>query len=244
MFALLRKEISAFFSSSTGYVVITVFLIINGLFLWVFPLDFNILDYGYASIDGFFALAPWVFLFLIPAISMRTFSEEQRNGTMELLFTKPLADTEIIIAKYLSGLVLLIIALVPTLIYVFTVYQLGYPKGNLDWGGIWGSYLGLLFLGGGFLAIGVFSSSISESAVVSFLVSVLICGFVYAGFESIYSLSFFGRIDLFIRELGIQSHYSSMSRGVIDTRDVIYFLSLITLFLLATRYKLNIRKWK
>jgi ABC-2 type transport system permease protein len=243
MFALFRKEINAFFSSSTGYMVIIAFLLINGLFLWIFPLDSNILNYGFATLESFFTLSPWVFLFLIPAITMRSFTDEQRNGTMELLLTKPLTNVQIILAKYLSGLVLLVISLLPTVVYIFTIFKLGYPEGNLDWGGIMGSYTGLFFLGAGFMAIGLFSSAITESAVVSFLVAILLCGFIYTGFEFLFSLSFFGPFDLVIRELGIQSHYISMSRGVIDTRDVLYFISLVILFLIFTRYKMENRKW-
>lgn len=243
MYTLLRKEVSSFLNSLIGYSVMVVFLLINGLFLWIFPMQFNILDYGFASIDNLFLLAPWVFLFLIPAITMRSFAEEQRSGTIELLLTKPLTDLEIILAKYLAGVVLVFFSLLPTLIYVVSVYRLGQPVGNIDLGGTWGSYLGLLFLGAGFTSIGIFSSSISGNQIVSFLIAVFLCGFVYIGFEFIYGLSLFGKIDLFIQQLGISAHYISMSRGVIDTRDVIYFLSLIAVFLMLTRFNLERRKW-
>lgn len=243
MYTLLRKEVSSFLNSLIGYAVVVVFLLINGLFLWIFPMQFNILDYGFASIDSLFMLAPWVFLFLIPAITMRSFAEEQRSGTIELLLTKPLTDMQIILAKYLAGLVLVIFALIPTLIYAVSVYRLGQPIGNIDMGGMWGSYLGLLFLGAGFTAIGVFASSISGNQIVSFLIAMFLCGFIYLGFDFIYGLSLFGKIDLFIQQLGISAHYASMSRGVIDTRDVIYFLSLIAVFLMLTRFNLERRKW-
>ena len=243
MYTLLRKEISSFLSSLIGYTVIIVFLLVNGLFLWVFPQQFNILDYGFASIDTYFMLAPWVFMFLIPAITMRSFAEEQRAGTLEILFTKPITDLGIIMAKYLAAVVLVLFSVLPTLTYYITVYKLGMPPGNLDAGGTWGSYIGLLFLGAGFAAIGIFASAVSANQIVSFLVAVFLCGFMYTGFDFIYSLSVFGRFGLFVSQLGISEHYASMSRGVIDTRDVLYFLSLIALFIALTRYILERRKW-
>jgi len=243
MFTLLRKEISSFLSSLIGYAVIIVFLLINGLFLWVFPLEFNILDYGFSSIENLFMLAPWVFLFLIPAITMRTFAEEQKSGTMELLLTKPLNDLEIILAKYLAGVVLVLFSLLPTLIYYYTVNKLGLPPGNIDHGATLGSYIGLLFLGAGFVAIGVFASAISNNQIVSFLIAVFLCGFAFTGFEFIYNLSIFGSVGLFIRQLGINAHYTSISRGVVDSRDVLYFISLIAFFLMLTRLRLESRKW-
>lgn len=243
MLVLLRKEISGFLSSLIGYVVISIFLIINGLFLWVFPLQFNILDFGYASLENFFMLAPIVFLFLIPAITMRLFAEEKRAGTIEMLMTRPLTDLQIILSKYFAGVLLVVISLLPTLVYFFSVYYLGSPTGNIDMGGTWGSYLGLLFLGSAFVAIGLFCSSITDNQVVSFIVSVFLCGFAYIGFEFIYSLDLFGKFDLFIQQLGINAHYTSLSRGVIDTRDVLYFLSLISLFILFTKISLESRKW-
>lgn len=243
MLPLLRKEISSFLSSIIGYAVIVVFLLINGLFLWVFPLEFNILDYGFASIENLFMLAPWVFLFLIPAITMRSFAEEHKNGTIEMLMTKPLTDFDIIMAKFLAGVVLVVFSIAPTLLYYYTVSRLGLPPGNIDHGATWGSYLGLLFLGASFVAIGVFASSITENQIVAFLLAVFLCGFVYLGFEFIYNLSIFGSFGLFIKELGISAHYSSISRGVIDTRDLLYFLSIIALFLMLTRFRLESRKW-
>lgn len=243
MLTLLRKEISGFFSSLIGYIVIAVFLLINGLFLWVFPLQFNILDFGYASLEHLFMLAPVVFLFLIPAITMRMFAEEKRAGTIEMLMTKPLTDLQIILAKYLAGVLLVLIALLPTLVYFFSVYYLGSPMGNIDMGGTWGSYIGLMFLGAAFVAIGLFCSSITDNQIISFIVSVFLCGFAYIGFEFIYSLDLFGNFDLFIQSLGINAHYRSMSRGVIDTRDVLYFLSLTGLFILFTKISLESRKW-
>ncbi|MBZ0243569.1 MAG: gliding motility-associated ABC transporter permease subunit GldF [Bacteroidales bacterium] len=243
MIALFRKEISSFLSSLIGYLVIAVFLLITGLFLWVFPNEFNILDFGYANLDGLFILAPFVFLFLVPAITMRSFADEQRSGTIELLLTKPLSDLSLVSAKFLASLVLVGVALLPTLIYYFTVYQLGQPVGNLDAGGIWGSYIGLFMLAAAFVAIGLFCSSLTDNQLLAFILAVFLSGFLYMGFDMIYSLSLFGNVDLFIKNLGIAAHYSSISRGVVDTRDLLYFLSVIVLFIALTRLKLASRKW-
>ena len=243
MLTLLKKEISSFLSSLIGYIVITVFLLINGLFLWVFQGDFNIFDFGYANLDGLFMIAPFVFLFLIPAITMRLFAEEKRTGTMEMILTKPLTEFEIVMAKFLSGFILVIFSLLPTLVYVFTVYYLGFPKGNLDQGGMWGSYIGLLFLGASFVAIGMFASTLTDNQIVSFIIAVFLCGFLYVGFDFIYSFDLFGKVDLLIKSLGINDHYVSMSRGVLDTRDMIYFLGVISLFILLSKYSIERRKW-
>ena len=243
MFILLKKEISGFLNSVLGYVVISVFLLVNGLFLWVFPLESNILDFGYANIDGLFLIAPFVFLFLIPAITMRFFAEEKKTGTIELLMTRPLTDLQVILAKYFAAFILVFISILPTLIYYFSVYQLGFPKGNIDSGGMWGSYIGLIFLGGSFVAIGLFASSLTDNQIISFIIAVVLSGFIYIGFEFIYSLDLFGNIDLLVKTLGISAHYTAMSRGVIDTRDVIYFMSVIVLFLLFTKLSVESRKW-
>jgi len=243
MLTLLKKEISSFLSSLIGYIVITVFLLINGLFLWVFQGDFNILDFGYANLDGLFMIAPFVFLFLIPAITMRLFAEEKRTGTMEMILTKPLTEFEIVMAKFLSGLILVIFSLLPTLVYFFSVYQLGFPKGTIDMGGMWGSYIGLLFLGASFVAIGMFASTLTDNQIVSFIVAVFLCGFLYVGFDFIYSFALFGKVDLLIKSLGINDHYKSMSRGVLDTRDMIYFLGIIFFFILLSKYSIERRKW-
>jgi len=243
MYTLFKKEINSFLNSLIGYIVLIVFLVITGLFLWVFPVEFNIPDYGYASINGLFLIAPWVFLFLIPAITMRSFADERKGGTLELLYTKPITDVQILTSKFLASLTLVIIALIPTIIYYLSVYHLGLPKGNIDSGATWGSYIGLIFLGASFVAIGVFSSSLSDSQIVSFIISVFLCGFMYIGFEFIYTLSLFGSADLLVKSLGIQAHYASISRGVIDTKDLVYFLSVIGLFLLLTKVVMERRKW-
>lgn len=244
MYILFKRELNDFFNSLTAYIVIIVFLLINGLFLWVFPSEFNILDSGYANMDGLFIIAPFVFLFLIPAITMRSFAEERKTGTIEILLTKPLSDIKIVLAKYFAGLTIVVFALIPTFVYFIFVYYLGLTKGNLDVGSIWGSYIGLLFLGASFVAIGNFSSSITNNQIISFIVSVFICGFAYFGFELIYSFDVFGSAALLIKSLGINAHYASMSRGVIDTRDLIYFLGVIMIFILLTKISLQSRKWE
>lgn len=242
MLTLLKKEIREFFSSLTGYVVIAVFLIINSVIMWVFPGQFNILDSGYANIDSLFIISPWVFLFLVPAITMRMFSEEKKSGTIELLFTRPLSDFNIILAKYFAGVILVLIALLPTLVYYFTVYSLADPVGNIDSGAVWGSYIGLFFLAASYAAIGVFSSSFTQNQIVSFIVGLLLSLFFYIGLDSLSELFFDEAYT--IMYLGISEHYRSISRGVLDTRDIIYFISLISVFLFLTKLVLESRKWK
>lgn len=243
MYTLFKREISSFFSSLTGYLVVVVFLVLNGLFIWVFPGEFNVPDTGYASLDPMFILAPWVFLFLVPAVTMRLFSDERRAGTLELLFTRPLTDLQIILAKYLAGITLVLIALVPTLIYYYSVIRLGNPIGNIDSGGFWGSFIGLIFLAGVYVSIGLFTSSLSENQIVSFVLGMLLCFIFFLGFDSIASLGLSGFWENLIKGFGISFHYNSMARGVIDTRDVVYFLSVIAIFTLFTKIVLESRKW-
>ncbi len=243
MFTLFKKEINGFLNSFIGYIVMIVFLLMTGLFLWVFPLEFNVLDFGFAGLDGLFILAPFVFLFLIPAITMRSFADEKKSGTLELLMTQPLTDLQVILAKYFAGFALVIIALLPTLVYYCSVYMLGLPPGNLDSGSIWGSYLGLLFLGAVFVAIGIFASSLTDNQIVSFILAVFISFFLYMGFEFIYTFILSGKTGLIIQSLGLNAHYTSMSRGVIDSRDLIYFLSVTAFFILLTKLSLESRKW-
>ena len=243
MIALVTKEINSFFNSLIGYVVVIVFLLITGLFMWVFPLEFNVLDNGYATLETLFTVAPWVFLFLVPAITMRSFAEETRAGTIELLLTKPLTEFQIVFAKFLSGFTLVILSLTPTIIYFFSVYWLGLPKGNLDIGGTMGSYIGLLFLAASFTSVGLFCSAASGNQIVSFILAVFLSWFLLNGFDSVSSLFPKNGMDLFLMELSINNHYISMSRGVIDTRDIIFFSSLIALFMLSTRLILEKRKW-
>ena len=244
MLALLKKEINNFFSSIIGYLVIIVFLLTISLLMWVFSdSGFGILDSGYANIDSLFIITPWVYMFLIPAITMRLFAEEKKSGTIELLLTRPITELEIILAKYLAGVLLVVISLIPTLVYFATIYYAAAPMGNVDTGAIWGSYTGLVFLGAGFVSIGVFASSLTDNQVVAFILALFLCFFCYTGFESLSSFAALGKINNIIYLLGINAHYASMSRGVIDTRDVVYFISIISLFILLTRTVLESRKW-
>ncbi len=230
MITLFIKEIRSFLSSLIAIIVIVVFLLAIGLFMWVFP-DSNTLDYGYSNMDILFNMAPWIFIFLISAITMRSFSEEKRMGTFESLVTKPISDIQIVLAKYLAGLVLVLFSLIPTLIYYYTIYQLGSPVGNIDTGATWGSYIGLLLLGSCYVAIGLFSSSITENQIIAFILSMFLCFFCFSAFEQLSKLSVFSSVDYLLEWVGINYHYQSISRGVLDTRDVIYFLSFTALFL-------------
>jgi ABC-2 type transport system permease protein len=210
--------------------------------MWVFEGPMNIPDGGYATIDTLFIIAPWVFLMLIPAITMRSFADEKRLGTLDLLLTRPLSPMQITGAKYLASIGLVVLSLMPTLIYYFSVFVLGNPAGNIDHGGTWGSYIGLLMLASAYAAIGIFCSSLTDNLVISFMLAALICLFACYGFEQIANLFSTGKAGSLILSLGIMEHYQSMSRGVIDTRDVIYFLALIAIFLLMTRTSLEFKK--
>jgi ABC-2 type transport system permease protein len=243
MFTLFKKEINGFLNSLIGYIVIIVFLLMVGLFMWVFPMQFNLLDFGYANVDGLFILGPFVFLFLIPAITMRSFAEEKRSGTIELLMTQPLTDLQVILAKFMAGVVLVLFALVPTLIYYVSIYLLGLPTGNIDSGAFWGSFIGLILLGACFVSIGIFASALSDNQIVSFIIAVFLSFLLYMGFEFIYSFVVSGEIGLLIQSLGISAHYSSISRGVVDTRDLVYFFSVMGLFVLMSKLVLESRKW-
>ena len=243
MYSLFRKEIKSYLSSLIGYIFIGVFLIIAGLFIWVFPNINNVFFSNMASLQGLFNTSKFLFLFLVPAITMRTFAEEKRNGTLELILTKPLTDSQIIAAKFLASLTLLVIALVPTLLYITSVYNLGSPPGNIDLGSTWGSYLGLIFLGATFISIGIFASSTTSNQIVAFVLAAPLCFIMYFGFEFIYNLEVLGTFGFYLKSFGIDYHYDSISRGVIDTRDILYFASLVLIFLLATRVVLASRKW-
>jgi ABC-2 type transport system permease protein len=239
MYALFIKEITSFFNSLTGYIVIIIFLLINSLFMWVFDGAMNLLDGGYATLDTLFVLAPWVFLMLIPAITMRSFADEKRTGTIDLLLTKPLSDMQIILAKYFAALVLIILAILPTVVYYYSIVHLGSPVGNLDKGGTWGSYIGLIFLGGAYASIGLFCSSLTDNLIIAFLLAAFTCLTLCYGFEQAGNLLSATKTGSLIVSMGIIDHYSSMSRGVIDTRDVIYFLALTVIFLLFTNARLK-----
>lgn len=242
MYSILKKEIRSFLSSLIAYVVITVFLLSIGLFMWILP-EYNVFDMGYANLDTLFNMAPMVFIFLISAITMRSFSEEKKSGTIEVLTTKPISDMHIILGKYFAGVVLVIFALLPTFIYVYTVYQLGATKGNLDMGATIGSYIGLLLLASCFVAIGMFASSITDNQIVSFVVSMFLCYAFYNVFDLLANFSLLGSWDSVVASLGIRAHYVSISRGVIDSRDVFYFVSIIIAFIWATKTAFSARKW-
>ncbi len=242
MFEIIHKEIRGFLSSLIAYVVMLVFLIATGLFNWVLP-DINIFDNGYANLDSLFSMAPWLLVFLISAITMKSFSEEKKNGTIELLTTRPISDLEIILGKYFAGIILVLFTILPTLIYWYSIYQLSVPKGNIDTGALLGSYLGLFLISSCFVSIGIFASLISENQIVSFVSSLFICFALYWIFDLIADFKLLGKFDTLVSALGIQSHYQSISRGVLDSRDLIYFLSLNTLFIAAGKLVFGTRKW-
>jgi ABC-2 type transport system permease protein len=222
---------------------IIVFLLVLGLFVWVFP-DTNVLDFGYATLDSFFDMAPYILIFLIPAITMRSFAEEINSGTIELLATRPVTDLQIILGKYFAALLLVVIAIVPTIVYLITVYFLASPVGNIDLGGMIGSYFGLLFLGAVFVAIGIFCSSITANQIVAFIAGVFLCFFLYVAFDYVAQFGvFIGKNDYLVENLGLSAHYNAMGKGVVDSRDVVYFLSVIALFIAFTKTALSSRKW-
>lgn len=242
MKSILIKELNSFFSSPIGYLVIAVYLVINGLFLWVFKGEFNILHAGFADLNSYFFLAPWIFIFLIPAITMRSFSEEINTGTIEIIKTKPITNWEIILGKYFGALILVILAIIPTLIYVYSIFQLGNPVGNIEFGTTFGSFIGLLFLASAYTAIGIFSSTISKNQIVSFIIAVFISFFLFYGFEAISTLNLVGNYDYFLKSFGMSEHFNSISKGVIDTRDLIYFLSVTGIFLVFTHFRIQDEK--
>jgi ABC-2 type transport system permease protein len=230
--AIIKREISSFFSSPIAYLVIGLFLVLNGLFLWVFQGDLNIFESGFADMNPFFQLAPWVLIFLIPAVTMKCFSEEKKTGTLELLLTSPISKTQIVSGKFLGTFLLIFIALIPTLLYVYTIWQLSNPVGNIDLGSIIGSYFGLLFLVSSYTAIGVFTSSLTDNQIIAFIAAVFLCFIMYYGFSGIEKSSF-------IETFSLKYHFDSISRGVIDIRDIIYFLSITVFFLVVTIFKLK-----
>ncbi len=235
MIAIIKKEINSFFASLIGYLVIGIFLVINGLFLWVFSGEYNVFDMGFADLSAFFELAPWILLFLIPAVTMRSFSDEKKTGTMELLLTKPISIRNIILGKYFGAVLLITIALLPTLLYIFTISDLGNPPANWDVGSTVGSYIGLLFLVFAYTAIGIFTSTLSKNQIVAFILAVFLNFALYFGLDGVSSVA--SSIDL--SNLGMKDHYNSIARGVIDTRDIIYFLSVVAVFLVFTFLKLK-----
>jgi ABC-2 type transport system permease protein len=237
MKSILLREIKSFFGSPIGYLVIALFLILNGLFLWVFQGEYNILNTGFADMTPFFTLSPWIFIFLIPAVTMRSFSDEKKQGTLELLLTKPLSIWQIVNGKFLGALLLIVMAIIPTLIYVVVISRLGMPEGNIDMGSTIGAYFGLVFLIAAYCAIGIFTSTLSDNQIVAFIISVFVCFFFYFGFDGLASIT--PAYSNMISSFGMQNHFKSMGRGVIDTRDILYFVILTVLFLSLTVYKLK-----
>lgn len=243
MFSIYRKELTSFFSSLTGYISILVFLLLTGWFMWINPGELNVFDGGYATLDTLFFIAPWVFLFLVPATTMRSFAEERKTGTIELLLTHPISDLQLVLAKYLAAVSLILLSLLPCLVYFATIYWLGSPVGNIDTGGAWGSFIGLFFLAAAYASVGIFSSSVTDNQIVAFVLAAGLCFFLYTGFDGLASLTWLKAANAVVVSLGINDHYKSMSRGVIDLRDVVYFIGLSAVFVGAARLKLQARKW-
>lgn len=239
MLAIFRKELNSFLNSLVAYIVIGVFLVLVGLFTWFF--DSNVLDYGYADLNNFFQLTPFIFVFLIPAITMRSFSEEFKSGTIELLFTKPLTDWQIILGKFLATFLLIFVALLPTLLYYYSVYQLGSPKGNIDSAAVFGSYLGLLLLGGVFASIGLWASSMTDNQIIAFIIGAIFCYFLYDGINQFANI-FNGTTQYIINYLGLSYHYNSLGRGLIDSRNLLFLASMIFLMLYLTKLRLAAKK--
>ena len=237
MLAIFKKEFNSFFTSTIAYLTIGMFLLINGLFLWVFDDDFNVLNAGFADLTSFFYLAPWILIFLIPAITMKTFADEFRSGTIEILKTRPITNVTLVLGKFFAILTLLIIVLIPTFVYAYSIHELGNPVGNLDYGSISGSYLGLFLLASSFASIGIFTSTLTKNQVVAFLLGICIVFLFYYGFDAVSSL--FGDYSYTIKLFGMNEHYKSISRGVIDSRDVLYFMSIIIFFLFVSKQKLT-----
>ncbi len=235
MISILKKEFNTFFASSIAYLVVGVFLVTCGLFLWVFKGEYNILSSGFADLAPFFFLAPWLFLFLIPAITMKSFADEFNSGTIEILKTRPITDWQIVLGKFIASICLVLIAIAPTLLYVYSIYQLAEPKGNIDFGVIIGSYLGLILLASTYTAIGLFTSTLSKNQIIAFILAIFICFFLYYGFDAIGTLMNIQDI----KNIGINEHYKSISRGVIDSRDIVYFASVLILFLFSTKMQLT-----
>ncbi len=242
MLAILQKEIRSFLSSLIAYIVVAAFLLAIGLFMWIYK-DTNALDYGAASLDTLFMMAPWVFIFLISAITMRSFAEEKKAGTIELLTTHPITDWQIILGKFFAGLALVVFALIPTLLYYYTIHKLGSPIGNIDTGAMWGSYIGLLFLGGCYVSVGLFASSLTDNQIVAFILSTFLCFISFSVMGQLSGSFGTGKLNYYIEWLGIDYHYQSISRGILDTRDIIYFVSFIALFLGLTNLSFGRRKW-
>jgi ABC-2 type transport system permease protein len=237
------KEFNGFLNSLIAYIVIGVFLTAMGLLIWVFP-ETSVLDYGYADLNTLFKMGPYVFVFLIPAITMKSFAEEKKMGTLELLLTKPLSDWQILLGKFLAAFALVVVALIPTWIYYFSIYRLGNPAGNIDTPGVIGSYIGLTLLGGVFCSVGILASSLTTNQIVAFILAAFLCFILYSGFDSLSSLATGSAAVLWIRQLGIVYHYDAMSKGLVDSRDLIYFGSVMGFMMIITKTVLGSRQWQ
>jgi ABC-2 type transport system permease protein len=239
MFPIFKKEITAFFSSLIGYLAVGIFWLLCAWFLWLSPTEYNVLKMGYANLDGLFMIAPWVLLFLAPAITMRSFAEECKTGTIEMLLTRPITPLQLVVGKFLATMALVIIALLPTLLYFYTVYSLGKPIGNIDTGAFWGAYLGLLMLSACYLSVGIFASSLTDNQIVAFILAAFISFVLYLGFDGLAALPFLKGSNQVVASIGINEHYRSISRGLIDIADVAYFVGVSVVFLVATRVRIK-----
>ena len=239
MFAIFKKELSSFFTAPVGYLVMVAFLVLSGLFLWVFKGPFNLFDYGFADLSPFFLMAPWIFLLLIPALSMKSFAEERKLGTLELLLSRPLPLPSLVLGKFLGVFVLAALAVLPTALYAYTLSELGTTPGNLDTGLVWGSYAGLVLLMAVYTAIGLFASSLTENQIAAFLLAILLCFVLYYGFESLATLFQSGSLSLLVAGLGMKAHYENISQGILDSRDLVYFMSLTVFFGYLTALRIN-----
>lgn len=240
MKAILLREFKSFFGSITGYLVIGFFLFLNGLFLFVLDGSYNILQSGYNDLTPFFKLVPWILLFLIPAVTMKSFSDEKKQGTIELLFTKPISMQNIVLGKFLGAFCLIVIALLPTLLYIFILNPYGNPINNMDMGSTIGAYIGLLFLVGSYVSIGIFTSTLSDNQIVAFIVAIVLCYLAYFGFDELTSV--LKLQNSMVEKIGMNYHFKSLSRGVLDTRDIIYFISVMIFFISATVFNLKTMK--
>lgn len=243
MFAIFKKEIILFFSSLTGYLVAGLFLLVTSLFLWVIPGQMNIPMSGYATLEPLFWIAPWLFLFLVPAVTMRLFADEKKSGTLEILLTKPLRDWEIVGGKYFAGLLLVVVSIIPTFVFFYSLHKIAQPVGNIDHGAIWGSYLGLFLLGAIYTSIGLFSSAITSNQIVSFVISVAITFVFYSGFDALATIPALKSVSSVLVQFGIDEHYQSISRGVIDSRDLLYFIGVSVVFLALTKLSITQKRW-
>lgn len=242
MWAIFKKDFLSFWYSLIGYLIVFIFLVGNGLFIWILP-DTNVLEYGYASLETLFTFGPYLLLFLVPAITMKSLAEEKKTGTIELLFTKPITDLQIVLGKYLACVLLVVVSVLPTLVYYFSIYQLGNPVGNIDSAGFAGSFMGLILLGAVFVSAGIFASSLTDNQILSFVIALVLCFLLYQGFDLLSGISERGQMTLLISQLGVLAHYHSFSKGLVDSRDLVYFFVVIALLLQGAKLKLESRNW-